>query len=62
MKTKVIHGINTAVTISDFASAKKIDLIVINKHSTKGIARKLLGNVTEKVIQISHCSVLTVRP
>jgi len=61
-KTKVIHGINTAVTISDFASAKKIDLIVINKHSTKGIARKLLGNVTEKVIQISHCSVLTVRP
>jgi nucleotide-binding universal stress UspA family protein len=62
IKTKVIHGINTAVTISDFASAKKVDLIVINKHSTKGIARKLLGSVTEKVIQISHCSVLTVRP
>lgn len=62
MKTNVIHGINTAVTISEFASAKKVDLIVINKHSTKGIARKLLGSVTEKVIQISHCSVLTVRP
>lgn len=62
MATKVIHGINTAVTISDFASAKNIDLIVINKHSSKGIARKLLGSVTEKVIQISHCSVLTVRP
>lgn len=62
VKTKVVHGLNTAVAISDFASSKNIDLIVINKHSRKGITRKLLGSVTEKVIQISNCSVLTVRP
>lgn len=62
IKTKVIHGLNTAVAISDFASAKNVDLIVINKHSRRGLTGKLLGSVTEKVIQVSHCSVLTVRP
>lgn len=62
IKTKVIHGLNPAVAISDYASAKNVDLIVINKHSRKGIKKQLLGSVTEKVIQISHCSVLTIRP
>ncbi len=62
VKTKVIHGRNPAVAVSDYASATNVDLIVINKHSRKGIKKQLLGSVTEKVIQISHCSVLTIRP
>lgn len=59
---KVIHGLNPAVAISDYASAKNVDLIVINKHSRKGLKKQLLGSVAEKVIQISHCSVLAIRP
>ena len=62
LKTKVLHGLNPAVAITDYASAKKVDLIVINTHSRKGIKKQLLGSVTEKVIQISDCSVLAIRP
>ncbi len=62
IKTEAIHGLNTALSIANYASSKNIDLIVINTHGRKGIKRLILGSVTEKVIQESHCSVLALKP
>lgn len=38
------------------------DLCVIGTHGRSGLARFLLGSVTEKVIRHAPCSVLAVRP
>jgi len=62
IKTEVIQGINTATSIVDYASRKKIDLIVINTHGRKGIKKLILGSVTEKVVQESPCAVLVLKP
>jgi len=62
IKTKVLHSINPAVAITDYALAKNIDLIVINTHSMSGIKKLVLGSTTENVIQTSHCSTLAIRP
>jgi nucleotide-binding universal stress UspA family protein len=62
IKTEAIHGLNTALSIVNYASSNNIDLIVTNTHGRKGIKRLILGSVTEKVIQESHCSVLALKP
>ncbi len=62
IKTKVLHGINPAVAITDYALARNIDLIVINTHSRGGIKKLVLGSTAENVIQSSHCSTLVIRP
>jgi len=62
IKTEVIQGLNPALSIVNHASSKNTDLIVINTHGRKGIKRLILGSVTEKVIQESHCSVLALKP
>ena len=61
IKTKVLHSTNPAIAITDYASAKNIDLIVINSHSTSRIKKLVLGSTTENVIQSSHCSTLVIR-
>ncbi|HEY4175456.1 MAG TPA: universal stress protein [Kofleriaceae bacterium] len=38
------------------------DLCVVGTHGRTGLARVLLGSVTEKVLRHSPCSVLVVRP
>lgn len=62
IKTEAIHGLNTALSIANYASSNNIDLTVTNTHGRKGIKRLILGSVTEKVIQESHCSVLALKP
>ena len=62
INTEVIQGINTSVTIVDYATSKNADLIVINTHGRKGIKRVILGSVAEKVIQESPCSILALKP
>jgi nucleotide-binding universal stress UspA family protein len=62
IKTEVIQGLSPALSIVNHASNKDIDLIVISTHGRKGIKRLILGSVTEKVIQESHCSVLALKP
>lgn len=62
IKTEVIGGLSSPVSIVDYASSKKMDLIVMNTHGKKGIKRAILGSVTEKVLQESPCAVLALRP
>ncbi len=38
-----------------------VDLIVMGTHGRKGVARALLGSVTEKVVRTAPCPVLTVQ-
>jgi nucleotide-binding universal stress UspA family protein len=60
--TAITQKLNPAVAIVDYASSKNIDLIVINTHGRKGVKRIILGSVAEKVVQESHCAVLTLKP
>ncbi len=62
INTEVIHGMSEAVTISQYAVKKKIDLIVIHTHGRTGLTRFLLGSVTERVVASARCSVLAMRP
>ena len=62
IKTEVIQGLNTAISIADYASRANTDLIVMNTHGRKGFKKFILGSVTEKVVQEAHCPVLVLKP
>lgn len=47
--------------ITDFASEKAADLVVISTHGYTGLQHALLGSVAEKIVRHAHCPVLVVR-
>lgn len=49
-----------APEITAYARDKGIDLIVMSTHGRTGVSRTLLGSVTEAVVRLSPCLVLTV--
>lgn len=51
---------NTAVEISEYASAQGADLIVVGRQGRTGLGRRLLGGVTEQVLHRSDIPVLVV--
>lgn len=46
--------------VTAYARDKGIDLIVMSTHGRTGVSRTLLGSVTEAVVRLSPCLVLTV--
>jgi len=62
---KVTINIKEAKSISkeitEFADAKKINLIVIGSHGQTGFNRMILGSVSNKVSQTAKCPVLIVK-
>ena len=46
--------------ITTYARDKGIDVIVMSTHGRTGVTRALLGSVTEAVVRLSPCFVLTV--
>jgi nucleotide-binding universal stress UspA family protein len=48
--------------ILEKARTGKADLIVMGSHGRTGLEHFLLGSVAEKVVRLSPCPVLTVRP
>ena len=62
INTDLIEGINPSMRIVEYATSKNMDLIVINTHGRKGIKKFMLGSITEKIIQVSPCAVLALRP
>lgn len=48
--------------IVDLAKERGVDLVVMGTHGKGGENRMLLGSVAERVLRVSECPVLTVRP
>jgi nucleotide-binding universal stress UspA family protein len=48
--------------ITDYATDRGVDLIVMGTHGRSGLDRYLLGSVTEKVIRLAETPVLSVSP
>jgi nucleotide-binding universal stress UspA family protein len=51
-----------ATAILHEAERVRADMIVMGTHGRSGLPHMLLGSVTEKVVRIASCPVLTVRP
>ena len=58
--TDVVQG-TPAETIAEYAAQFDFDVVLLPTHGTAGVAKNLLGGVTEKVIRLSSVPVLTVR-
>lgn len=57
---RVIQG-RPAEEIINVADKEGADLIVISTHGESGLQRLISGSVTEKVVRLSECPVLTIR-
>jgi len=51
----------TVLRIIQLAAERRVDLIVMGTHGRTGFKHLLLGSVTEKVVRLAPCPVLTVR-
>ena len=60
VKQHVVHGDATS-KILEFAQENAVGLIVMGTHGRTGVARVVLGSVTETVVRRAPCPVLTVR-
>jgi nucleotide-binding universal stress UspA family protein len=60
---KLVHrrDISAAPPIVEYAQEEDIDLVVMGTHGRRGVRKLLLGSVTNEVIRLAPCSVLTVR-
>jgi len=52
---------NVHESITTYAHANDIDLIVMGTHGRRGLDRVLVGSVTERVVRTADAPVLTVR-
>jgi nucleotide-binding universal stress UspA family protein len=48
--------------VLETAAAEKVDLIVMATHGRTGLSHLLMGSVTERVVRLAPCPVLTMRP
>ena len=60
-RARVGHG-PAAEEIVLIARKEEADLIAIATHGETGVERIVFGSVTEKVVRIAACPVLTIRP
>ncbi|MFK7986394.1 MAG: universal stress protein [Sandaracinaceae bacterium] len=60
VSTKLLHDASTARALATFAEPD--DVIVISTHGRSGVVRFVVGSVTEKLIRLARCRVLTVPP
>ncbi len=58
---QIVDG-STAEEIVKIAREEGADLIVIATHGQSGWRKFVFGSVTEKVMRIAECPVLTIRP
>lgn len=58
--TSVEHGLADEAIV-DYVEERDIDLVVMSTHGRRGIDRRLLGSVTERVVRTCPVPVLAVR-
>lgn len=58
----ISQGLNPIISIMDHADRQNADLIVMHTHGRKGLAKFILGSVTEVVMQQSETPVLVIKP
>jgi nucleotide-binding universal stress UspA family protein len=58
--TTAVRFGDPAHAIVEYARSQGIDLIVMGTHGRTGVTRALLGSVTERVVRLAPCPVLTV--
>jgi nucleotide-binding universal stress UspA family protein len=61
-KTEALEGSRPAMTITDYAQEKGMDVIIIATHGYTGMKKLLLGSVAFGVLHQSHAPVLLIRP
>jgi len=63
MSLKLVHRRDTSAAppIVEYAREQDIDLVVMGTHGRRGVRKLLLGSVTNEVIRMAPCSVMTVR-
>lgn len=59
--TQLIREGDPGLTIADYADEARADLIVMPSHGHQGVARVLLGSVTERVLRHAKCPILVLR-
>jgi nucleotide-binding universal stress UspA family protein len=59
VRVKLLDG-NVAEALIKHAQKIGADVIVMPTYGRKGLARALLGSVTERVVRLSTCPVLTI--
>ncbi len=59
-RTMVIQG-DPATQIVRLADDEQADIIIIATHGLTGLRKFMFGSVTEKVIRLSNCPVLSIR-
>lgn len=59
--TQLIREGDPGLMIADYAEEVHADLIVIPSHGYHGVARVLLGSVTERVLRYAKCPTLVLR-
>lgn len=48
--------------IAEKATEEGVDIIVMSTHGRTGLLHMLIGSVTERVVRVATCPVLTIRP
>lgn len=59
--TQLIREGDPGLMIADYADEAHADLIVMPSHGYHGVARVLLGSVTERVLRHAKCPILVLR-
>ncbi|MEY4576839.1 MAG: hypothetical protein RL701_1542 [Pseudomonadota bacterium] len=60
VRSELLEGTPYRVVL-DWAEEWKADLIVIGTHGHTGLTHALLGSVTERIVRMASCPVLTIR-
>lgn len=55
------RGVAAGSVILDYAQKHAVDLIIMGTHGRRGLRRFALGSVTEEVMRVADCPVLTIR-
>jgi nucleotide-binding universal stress UspA family protein len=57
----ILTSTSPAIAIVDYAKGHDIDIVVMGTHGRGALTHVLMGSVTERVVRLAPCPVLTVR-